>query len=192
MTAATPHNTPHVKRKLLFDTEQLKCTLQRLCAELIEHYGDFSQSVIIGLQPRGVLLAQRLATYLHQQLGHAPIQGVLDTAFHRDDYHSRPTTTAYPTHIPCSLASQRVVIVDDVLCSGRTARAAMDALGSYGSAKQIELLVLVDRVDNRSVPVAASYVGQYVNTQAEEYVQLDLNDTADAIWLTQNPPAHAP
>ena len=186
-----------LRRKLLFDTARLAVTLQRLCAEVIERHGGisggFEDTVLIGLQPRGVVLADRLVGYLAKQLGGKAdcglrrplLQGALDTTFHRDDYTSkRPASyRSYSTDIPFSLEGKRVILVDDVLYSGRATRAAMDALLAYGCPRQIELLVLVDRVNGRSFPIEASYVGLRVSVLAAQYVQLEFSDGADVIWL---------
>ena len=171
------------KRKLLFDKIRFELTLTRLCAQLIEHHGHFEQSVLIGLQPRGALLALCIEKAIARTLSSpAPPMGTLDSTFHKDNYDKK-ILKAYETHIPFSVDKKRVILIDDVLYSGRTVRAAMDALLAYGQPAQTELLVLIDRVKARDVPIQANYVGRKVNTSAAQYVQLELEKKS--IWLVE-------
>lgn len=177
-----------MKKKLLFSAERLAITLRRLCAELIEQHGSLSETLLLGLQPRGVFLAKRLQVCL-EALGQEPPLGELDTTFHRDDFsRGAKVHTAYPTHLTHTLEGQNVVLVDDVLYTGRTVRAALDALLAYGRPHRIELLVLIDRVQCRDVPIEANYIGQRVSTLRHQHIHLELTEQdkkKDGIWLVQ-------
>ena len=176
-----------MKKKLLFNAERLSITLRRLCAELIEQHGTFSETLLLGLQPRGIFLAHRLQKSL-STLGHNLPTGELDVTFHRDDLTRRKTPpTIHPTRLGFSLENKKVVLIDDVLYTGRSVRAALDALLAYGRPKRIELLVLIDRIQCRDMPISATYVGRSVNTLPNQYIHLSLREqyTKDGIWLTQ-------
>ena len=122
-------------------------TLTRLCYQLIEDHGDMRGTVLLGLQPRGVLLARRLKKELGRILGHDTfLYGELDTTFHRDDFRRRPTPLApTSTLLDLDLEGRPVVLVDDVLYTGRSIRAGLDALLAFGRPSHVQLLVLVDR-----------------------------------------------
>ena len=175
------------KKKLLFNTKLLAVTLRRLCAELIEQHGTFSDTLLLGLQPRGVFLARRLQNNL-RTLGHDLSLGELDVTFHRDDFRNRKTATvAHPTRIDFSLENKNVILIDDVLYTGRSVRAALDALLAYGRPRRVELLVLIDRIQCRDMPISATYVGRSVNTLPSQHILLELSEqrAKDGIWLAQ-------
>ena len=175
-----------MQKRLLFDSELLQVTISRLCQELIEKHGNFSNSVILGLQPRGTLLAQRLGIRLQETVGSAVPLGFLDTTFYRDDFRRRDEPLqANKTDIPFLIEDQRVILVDDVLFTGRSVRAAMDALNAFGRPAKVELLILVDRLYSRHVPVEATYVGRQVNTIDTQKVLVEWNETdkKDNVWL---------
>ena len=177
-----------MKRRLLFDEKKLFITLRRLCAQLIERHRNFEHTLLIGLQPRGVFLANRLATCL-QTLGHnLSTVGELDATLHRDDFQRTDKLhLAYPTRINRSLENKNVVLIDDVLYTGRTVRAAMDALLAYGRPKRIELLILIDRVHSRDMPIEANYIGHRVSALRNQRVHIELREQChkkDGIWLS--------
>ena len=178
-----------MRRKLLFDAHCLSITLRRLCAELIERHKDFSSSILLGLQPKGVFLASRLHSLL-AAMGHDLPIGALDATFHRDDFSSaKKLIQARTTQIKHSLEGKSVVLIDDVLYTGRTTRAALDALLAYGRPYEVELLVLVDRCMCRELPIQATYVGRRVNTQKNQRILLELteqNKKVDGIWIVEN------
>lgn len=175
-----------MQKRLLFDSELLQITISRLCQELIEKHGDFSNSVILGLQPRGTLLARRLSLRLEEMVGFSIPLGFLDTTFHRDDFRRRDEPLqANKTDIPFLIEDQNVILVDDVLFTGRSVRAAMDALSAFGRPAKVELLILVDRLYSRHVPVQATYVGRQVNTIDSQKVLVEWSETdkKDNVWL---------
>lgn len=175
-----------MQKKLILDSDLLDITLSRLCQQLIENHQDFTETVIIGLQPRGVLLAEIIHQKLEKILRKPIPLGWLDTTFHRDDYRRREIPVkATETRIPFVIEGKKVVLVDDVLFTGRTVRAALDAMISFGRPEKVELLVLIDRKYNRDLPIAPDYVGKIVNTLASQKVLVELEEKGNnnKIWL---------
>lgn len=174
-----------MQKRLLLDNQLLQITIQRLCQHLIENHNDFSSTVILGLQPRGVFLANRIQKVIQEIEGcHVDI-GYLDTTFHRDDFRRRVPKKASETRVPFLIEDKNVILVDDVLFTGRSVRAAMDAMISFGRPTKVELLVLIDRLYTRQLPIEANYVGKQVNTLASQYVEVGLKEQSgnDSIWL---------
>ena len=174
-----------MQKRLLLDSQLLQITIQRLCQHLIENHNDFSSTVILGLQPRGVFLANRIQKVIQEIEGcHVDI-GYLDTTFHRDDFRRRVPKKASETRVPFLIEDKDVILVDDVLFTGRSVRAAMDAMISFGRPTKVELLVLIDRLYTRQLPIEANYVGKQVNTLASQYVEVGLKEQSgnDSIWL---------
>lgn len=175
-----------MQKKLILDSDLLDITLSRLCQQLIENHRDFAETVIIGLQPRGVLLAEIIHQKLEKILKKNISLGLLDATFHRDDYRRREIPVkATETRIGFEIEGKKVVLVDDVLFTGRTVRAAMDAMIAFGRPAKVELLVLIDRKYNRDLPIAPDYVGKVVNTLASQKVLVELEEkgTNNKIWL---------
>ncbi len=175
-----------MQKRLLFDSELLQVTISRLCQQLIENHGDFSNSVILGMQPRGTPLAKRLVQRLEEIIGHKISIGYLDTTFHRDDFRRRDEPLqANKTDIPFLIEDQNVILVDDVLFTGRSVRAALDAMNAFGRPAKVELLILVDRLYSRHVPIEATYVGRQVNTMDSQKVLVEWKEKnkKDNVWL---------
>ena len=177
-----------MKKKLLFNADRLSITIRRLCAELVEQHTELSKALLIGLQPRGVFLSKRLSDNL-QALGHQVALGEIDPTFHRDDIHtSSQLRRAYPTRLEESIEGKEVILIDDVLYTGRTVRAALDAILAYGRPRRVELLVLIDRVHSRDIPIESTYTGCCVSTLLDQRVELKLTEQGneeDGIWLVQ-------
>lgn len=176
-----------MRRKLLFDSRHLDITLNRLSQQLIENHQDFANSVILGLQPRGIFLAEMISRKLNQLTRKKIPFGVLDTTFHRDDFRRREVAArASETRIDFVIEGKDVILIDDVLYTGRTVRAAMDAMLSFGRPQKVELLVLVDRKHTRDLPIEANYVGKYVDTLESQKVLVELEAQGfgqNKIWL---------
>ena len=176
-----------MQKKLILDSDLLDITLNRLCQQLIENHNQFEETVLIGLQPRGIYLADLIHQKLKPMATSAIPLGYLDTTFHRDDFRRRDTPAkASETRISFVIEGKKVVLIDDVLFTGRTVRAAMDAMIAFGRPSKVELLVLVDRKYNRHLPIAANYVGKYVNTIASQRVLVEMKaqgHTQNRIWL---------
>ncbi|MEP0365889.1 MAG: bifunctional pyr operon transcriptional regulator/uracil phosphoribosyltransferase PyrR [Cyclobacteriaceae bacterium] len=176
-----------MQKRLLLDSKLLQITISRLCQHLIENHDDFSETVILGLQPRGIYLAERIKKVLEAELDKSIEIGYLDTTFHRDDFRRRDNPlTPNKTQVPFLLENKNVVIVDDVLYTGRSVRAALDAMTMFGRPKSVELLVLIDRMYSRDIPIQANYVGRKVNTLDSQKVKVELMEQGskkDNIWL---------
>jgi pyrimidine operon attenuation protein/uracil phosphoribosyltransferase len=173
-------------RKLILSSPLLEITISRLCQELIENQIKDVETVILGLQPRGIYFAERIAKELGKQLNQTFQVGKLDATFFRDDFRRRDTIAPNSTDISFLIENKRVILVDDVLATGRMVRAALDAMNSYGRPAKVELCVLIDRIYNRDLPINADYVGKAVNTLPTEKVLVEWQEQgheADKIWL---------
>lgn len=177
------------KKQLLANEKKFSLIIERLALELIENHGDFSDTVIIGLQPRGVYVSERIISTLKSILKINTIaSGNLDITFFRDDFktHDTPLIPS-KTEMEIEIENKQVVLVDDVLFTGRTIRSGIDALLSYGRPQKVELLVLVDRLYSRDLPIQANYSGLKIDTINSEKVIVNWKQTEqeDSIWLMQ-------
>jgi pyrimidine operon attenuation protein / uracil phosphoribosyltransferase len=176
-----------MQKKLILDTDLLDITLSRLCQQLIENHNDFSTSAILGLQPRGIYLAELIHQKLEKSLRKKIELGYLDATFHRDDFRRRELPVkANETRVPFIIEGKSVILIDDVLFTGRTVRAALDAMIAFGRPKKVELLVLIDRKYNRDLPIAPDYVGKTVNTLTTQKVLVEWQAQGykqNKIWL---------
>ena len=167
-----------MQRRLLSDETQFSIMISRLCHQLIENHNDFSDSVIIGLQPRGIFAARRIQNELSALFpGKKILCGDLDVTFHRDDFRRREIVIPSATKIDFIIENRNVILVDDVLYTGRTIRAGMDALLDYGRPKKVELLTLVDRRYSRHLPIAPDYIGISVDTITSEKIIVHWKET---------------
>ena len=167
------------KGRTILDNHRFELTLKRLCFQLIENYGGFENTCIIGIQKNGVRLSERVYQYLKEMNKKTsfPI-GKLDITFFRDDFRIRDEPlAAHPTELSFDVEGKRVILVDDVLYTGRTIHAAIAALQQYGRPSRIELMVLVDRRFNRHFPIKADYIGLQVDSIDEAYVRVDWKET---------------
>lgn len=171
---------------MIIDPQRLELTLQRLCRQLIENYGDFQNTVFVGLQPRGIFLADRLINVLGNLQSSLPPLGYLDITFFRDDFRRRhEPLKANETRMPFIIENKKVVLIDDVLFTGRSVRAALDAMAAFGRPVSVELLVLVDRMHTRELPIEASYTGIKVNTIASQKVLVEWTENHGEVWLLE-------
>ena len=168
-----------VKPIELLNSDQLSITITRLCHELIENHGDFTNTAIIGLQPRGIYLANRIVARLAEMTGVEDIKhGDLDFTFHRDDFRRKSVPpTPSDTRMDFTIEDAKVVLIDDVLYTGRTIRAGLDALLAFGRPRTVELMVLIDRRFSRHLPIQPNYIGRTVDSIASERVEVSWNDT---------------
>ncbi len=150
-------------------------TLEGLARSILEAHGDGRDCVIVGIQRGGVLLAQHLADRMGRRWGWIVPVGQLDVSMHRDDLNQRAAPPVHPTLIPFDIDGKTVILVDDVLFSGRTIRAAMDALNDFGRPRRIQLAVLIDR-GHRELPIRADFVGQEIATRAEDAVRVQFRE----------------
>jgi len=178
-------------RQELMDAARLGRTLARIAHEIVERHPDPERTALVGVRTRGVPLAKRLAKLMAAAQGAPPRIGALDITLYRDDLTTMgPNPVVKGTDIPFSIDHRTVVLVDDVLFTGRTVRAALDELIDFGRPARIELAVLVDR-GHRELPVRADYVGKSITTAREENVQVKLKeeDGEDRVLLLE--PARA-
>ncbi|MGB0880837.1 MAG: bifunctional pyr operon transcriptional regulator/uracil phosphoribosyltransferase PyrR [Polaribacter sp.] len=176
-----------MSRKLLLNSKDIELILHRLACQLIENHNNFSNTILIGLQPRGSYLANRLADLLKNEYHIKDIHlGLLDITFYRDDFRRRDEPLeATSTQMDVLIEGKKVVLIDDVLFSGRSVRAALTAIQSYGRPKNIELLVLIDRRFSRHLPIQPNYKGRQVDAINDEKVLVTWQETdkKDAVYL---------
>jgi pyrimidine operon attenuation protein / uracil phosphoribosyltransferase len=168
------------------DAEAIRRALQRIAHEIIERNPHLTHVVLAGIPSRGVEIAQRIAAFIHQIRKINVETGVIDVAMYRDDVGMRSELPIVrESKLPAPLEERTVVVVDDVLYTGRTVRAAMDAINSFGRPSRIQLAVLIDR-GHRELPIRPDYVGKNLPTSGKEKVKVQLQETdekPDAVWL---------
>ena len=164
--------------KTLFTHEQLTITIQRLAHQLVEQIEAFDDVVIIGIQPRGIHLSDRVVQAIQAIVPGKKIQyGQLDTTFYRDDVHQNNSIhIPSATSIDYNLEGKQIILIDDVLHTGRTIRAAMDALIDFGRPKHVSLMVLIDRRFSRELPIQPDFVGQSVDTMYSQKVKVQWDE----------------
>ncbi|TNF31701.1 MAG: bifunctional pyr operon transcriptional regulator/uracil phosphoribosyltransferase PyrR [Bacteroidetes bacterium] len=164
--------------RIILDSKQLNLSIERICYQLIENHNDFAQTVLVGLQPRGVFVAQRMHGLLEKMVGKNIQLGSLDITFNRDD-HRRRDAPLIPskTKMDFLVEGKHVIMIDDVLFTGRTIRAGMDALMAFGRPATIELVVLVDRRFSRQLPIEPNYIGARIDTIVSERVEVALTES---------------
>ena len=178
--------------KILLTSKEVDIILHRLACQLIEKHNDFSNTVLIGIQPRGKFLAERISSILTNDYNIPHIDlGFLDITFFRDDFrrNDKPLE-ANKTQIDFLVEDKNVVFIDDVLYTGRSIRSALTAIQSFGRPKEIELLVLIDRRFSRHLPIQPDYRGRQVDAFNDEKVKVhwkDVDATEDEVYLISNP-----
>jgi len=161
----------------ILDKSSMDKTLERIAHEIIEHFKSIDDIAIIGIKTRGAYLAERLAVKLEHLAGKRPLVGALDITLYRDDLtQASEQPVVHATEIGFAIDGKRVVLVDDVLFTGRTIRCALDALIDFGRPAQIQLAVLVDR-GHRELPIRADYVGKNVPTSLKETVEVRIEES---------------
>ncbi len=170
-------------KKQVLAAEEIRRALERIAHEVLERNQGADGLVLLGIHTRGVTLAGRLAEKIRQFEGQEIPIGALDIGLYRDDTSRGRRPKVQPTDIPVSLEGRRVVLVDDVLYTGRTVRAAMDALIDFGRPERIQLAVLVDR-GHRELPIRADYVGKNIPTSPQEKVEVRLMEIDDRDEVT--------
>lgn len=177
-------------KKTLINEKEVHIILHRLACQLIENHQDFSNTILIGIQPRGVHLANRLVKILENEYHIKDIHlGKLDITFYRDDFRRRDEPLeANKTDINFIVDTKKVVFIDDVLFSGRSIRAALTAIQTFGRPKNIELLVLIDRRFSRHLPIQPDYKGRQVDVIKDEQVRVAWkeNNEKDAVYIVNS------
>ena len=179
-----------MSQKVLLNATEINIALNRLACQLIEKHDDFSNTVLIGIQPRGVFLAERLKTLLENEYKIKNIKlGYLDITFYRDDFRrGEKPLEANKTQINFIIEDMNVVFIDDVLFTGRSINSALTAMQSFGRPSEIELLTLIDRRFSRHLPIQPDYRGRQVDAINGEKVKVcwKENDGEDAVYLIKN------
>ena len=177
-------------KKILLDSKKIDLILNRLVCELVENHKDFNNTVLIGLQPRGTYLIEKILNIFKKKFPNINIEsGILDFTFFRDDFRrSEKTLKASSTQINFSIENKNVVLIDDVLFTGRSIKAAMSSIDSYGRPNSIELLVLIDRRYKREIPIQANYCGAKIDTFKGDKVNVVWNENSkkEVIYIENN------
>ncbi len=160
-----------MKKRIIIDSRLMNITIERLCQQLIEVHDDFQNTVILAIQPRGVYFADRILKKLNPILNSEVPVGYLDVTFFRDDFRRKSAPLlANATKVPFLIENKKVILVDDVLYTGRTVRAALDAMIAFGRPASVDLCVLVDRKYSRDLPIQPDFIGKEVNCLESEKV----------------------
>ncbi|MDH7461496.1 bifunctional pyr operon transcriptional regulator/uracil phosphoribosyltransferase PyrR [Chitinophagaceae bacterium 26-R-25] len=171
--------------KTVLNKEQLAITIKRLSHQILENHYNLENTVLIGIQPRGIYFSDRLVENLKQELPSTAIKyGKLDITFYRDDVR-KELHLANHTDIPFSIENKQVVLIDDVLYTGRTIRAALDALLAFGRPEKVELCILIDRRFSRQLPIQPDYAGKAIDSLITEKVKVSWQEVhgADEVIL---------
>ena len=191
--AAQPSSPPEppdggsfLLRARVLDAEDLRRAFTRIAHEIVERNHGAEHVLLVGLYTRGLAVAQRLAAVIERVEGTDVPVGALDVAFYRDDIGLRPVQPLGPTEVPVDVTGKTVVLVDDVLFTGRTVRAALDAVLGFGRPQRIQLAVLIDR-GHRELPIRPDYVGKNLPTSREERVNVRVEelDGVDEVGITE-------
>jgi pyrimidine operon attenuation protein / uracil phosphoribosyltransferase len=162
--------------KTILNAQQLAITLQRLSHQILENHIDLENTVLIGIQPRGIYVSDRIVEQIKKQVSGERIQyGKLDITFYRDDVR-QGLHTLNQTDIPFTIEDKNVVLIDDVLYTGRTIRAALDALLDFGRPSRVELCTLIDRRFSRQLPIQADYIGKSIDSIITQRVKVFWNE----------------
>ena len=179
-----------MSQKVLLNATEVNIILNRLACQLIENHTDFSETVLIGIQPRGVFLAERIAKLLRESYQITDVKlGYLDITFYRDDFRrTEKTLEANTTKIDFVVEDKKVVFIDDVLYTGRSINAALTALQSFGRPIEVELLCLIDRRFSRHLPIQPDYRGRQVDAINKEKVKVSWveNEGEDSVYVIKS------
>ncbi len=176
-----------MSKALIMNEEDLNRTYLRFAHQFLESYDDPSRLAIIGMQTRGVYMGKKIVECIKNELGHSIDFGILDVTFYRDDFRSQlKMPDVKVTEIPFDLYDRDIVLIDDVLFTGRTVRSAMDALMAYGRPRKIQFCCMVDR-GHRELPISPDFTGMYVPTHEKEEVRVKVKelDGEDAVYLVK-------
>jgi pyrimidine operon attenuation protein/uracil phosphoribosyltransferase len=178
-----------MEQKLILNHTEAIIILKRLSLELIENHNDFSNTAIIGLQPRGIKISRLIHQFVQEFLDNQKVlYGELDHTFFRDDFRrGEDLKVPHPVKIEFDIEGKNIVLVDDVVYTGRSVRSALDALSVYGRPSKVELCALIDRRYNRETPIMTDYYGKIIDTRgAGQKVRVDWNEDEINVWLLNN------
>lgn len=175
------------KKRLLLGQPLLDITLKRLCQEIVENLEENTPTVLLGLQPRGIFLADRISEFLKSDFGINLPLGYLDPTFYRDDFNRGGNIlTPNSNKVDFIIEDKKVVLIDDVVATGRMVRAGIDAMQVFGRPAKVELLCLINRKYERDLPIQPDYIGLIVNTVDSQKVLVEWKDQGakeDNIWI---------
>tara|TARA_Y100001970_G_scaffold261143_1_gene343951 strand:+ start:635 stop:1171 length:537 start_codon:yes stop_codon:yes gene_type:complete len=173
------------KRIEILTKEELRNTISRLTSEILEKVSDIKNSLLLGIPTRGVHLTEVLAIEIQKRIGLNINKGIIDPTFHRDDQRRVGTRLIKATNIPGPIENKEIILIDDVIYTGRTTRAAMEAIYSWGRPKKIMLLAMVDR-GHRELPIQPDFCGKNLITNKNQNVELKINlvDGEEGVYLT--------
>jgi len=184
-----PLQTGELEESVVMDADSIRKAIRRIAHEIIEQNKDLSRLVIAGIPTRGKIVARRIAAHIAEIEGISPSLGIVDVSMHRDDLATRISLSALePTELPLDLDGRPLVLIDDVLYTGRSCRAAMDAIASFGRPSRIQLAVLVDR-GHRELPIRADFVGKNVPTSFSDRIRVRFEETdniPDSVTLVRH------
>lgn len=184
-----PLQTGELGESVVMDADSIRKAIRRIAHEIIEQNQDLSRLVIAGIPTRGKIVARRIAAHIAEIEGISPALGIVDVSMHRDDLATRISLSALePTELPLDLDGRPLVLIDDVLYTGRSCRAAMDAIASFGRPSRIQLAVLVDR-GHRELPIRADFVGKNVPTSFSDRIRVRFEETdniPDSVTLVRH------
>lgn len=171
-------------KKVILEYKHVEFIITRIAHQLVENHGSFENSAILALQPRGTYFGKVLAHRIKALFGTDVSYGELDTTFYRDDFR-RTDKHLIPNevNIDFDIQDKHIILIDDVLYTGRSIRAALDALNAYGRPKSVELVTLINRKYNREVPIQPDYIGENIDTRTNDYVKVDWNENQCKVWI---------
>jgi pyrimidine operon attenuation protein/uracil phosphoribosyltransferase len=171
-------------KRIILEYEQVELILTRICHQLVEDHGYFENTAILALQPKGTPLGKALVKKLDALFGIKATYGELDTTFHRDDFRrSDKLLIPNEVNIDFEIEKKRIILVDDVLYTGRSIRAALDAVNDYGRPASIDLVTLINRKYKREVPIQPDYVGEHIDSRTDDYVKVEWADDQCQVWI---------
>jgi pyrimidine operon attenuation protein/uracil phosphoribosyltransferase len=171
-------------KRIILEYQQVDLILTRISHQLVEDHGDFSNTAILALQPKGILFGKALVKKLEDLFNISATYGELDTTFHRDDFRrSDKLLIPNEVNIDFEIENKRIILVDDVLYTGRSIRAALDAVNDYGRPATIELVALINRKYKREVPIQPDYIGENVDSRTDDYVEVAWNGEQCKVWI---------
>ena len=176
-----------MKKRLILDNSLTRIILERIALQITENHGDMNNCAIIGMQPRGILLARKLLDIVSRISGNKNIlYGELDSTFYRDDFRQGDKMLVPNTiKIDFLIENKKIIIVDDVLYTGRSVRSSLNALADFGRPLKIELMALIDRKFNRELPIQPDYIGEEVDTRTNDRVEVmwTENKSTPEVWI---------
>ncbi|MGB0850717.1 MAG: bifunctional pyr operon transcriptional regulator/uracil phosphoribosyltransferase PyrR [Bacteroidia bacterium] len=171
-------------KRIILDKNQVDLILTRICHQLVEEHRDFSDTALIALQPRGILLGNALKAKLKELFNIEATYGELDTTFHRDDFRrSDKPLIPNTVSIDFEIEDKRIILLDDVLYTGRSIRASLDAINDFGRPATVELVTLINRKFKREVPIHPDYVGEHIDSRNDDYVKVEWEDNKCQVWI---------